>query len=73
MTIERYGLSERQACRVVGLSRTAYRYTPKHPDGSQIKAQLQELAEWKPRRGFGKMFAYLRNQSATALGPTVSR
>ncbi|MEE9188900.1 MAG: hypothetical protein V3U36_05970, partial [Anaerolineales bacterium] len=43
-----------QACRVVGLSRTAYRYTPKHPDGSQIKAQLQELAEWKPRRGFGR-------------------
>ena len=55
-------MSERQACRVVGLSRTAYRYTPKQPHDSQIKAQLQELAEWKPRWGFGKMFAYLRNQ-----------
>jgi putative transposase len=55
-------LSERQASRVVGLSRTAYRYTPKQPDDIQIKAQLQELAEWKPRWGFGKMFAYLRNQ-----------
>jgi putative transposase len=39
---------------VVGLSCPAYRYTPKQPHDNQIKAQLQKLAEWKPRRGFGK-------------------
>jgi putative transposase len=44
-----HGLSERQACRLLGISRTGYRYQPKRPDDGELIARLQELAERKPR------------------------
>jgi len=56
------GLSERQACRTVNLSRCAYRYRVKKRDDQQIKRELQQLAERQPRWGCGKMTDYLRNQ-----------
>ncbi len=55
-----YGLSERQACRLLGISRTGFRYMPQRPDDAEIIARLQELAERKPRWGLGKMVHYLR-------------
>jgi putative transposase len=57
-----YGLSERRACRVIGISRTAYRYRARKSDDEEIKRALTEIAERKPRWGFQKMYDYLRNQ-----------
>ena len=59
--IETYGLSERHTCRLLGISRTAYRYQAKKQDDREIKKQLRQLAERKPRWGFGKMKDWLRN------------
>jgi len=59
--IETYGLSERQACRLFNISRTVYRYQAKKADDSEIETMLMQLAEKKPRWGFGKMFAWLRH------------
>jgi putative transposase len=59
--IEAYGLSERQACRLFNISRTVYRYQAKKADDSEIEKVLMQLAERKPRWGFGKMFAWLRH------------
>lgn len=58
--ITEYGLSERQACRLLGISRTGYRYVPKRPDDGELIARLQDLAERKPRWGLGKMVGRLR-------------
>jgi putative transposase len=58
--ITKHGLSERQACRLVGISRMGYRYVPKRPDDGEIIARLQDLAERKPRWGLGKMVGRLR-------------
>lgn len=55
-------LSERQACRLMNLSRTAFRYQAKPADDDLIRKNLLALAAWKPRWGFPKMFAYLRKQ-----------
>jgi len=55
-------LSERKACNLLNISRTAYRYQAKKPADGEIRQQLQILAEWKHRWGFGKMRDYLRNQ-----------
>lgn len=55
-----HGLSERQACRLLDISRTSYRYQHRRPDDSEIIVRLQELAERKPRWGVGKMVGRLR-------------
>jgi putative transposase len=55
-------LSERQACAMLNLSRTVYRYQAKSADDEALRQQLHDLAARKPRWGFPKMFAYLRNR-----------
>ena len=60
--MEAHQASERRACRILGLNRAGFRYQAKKSDDSEIQEQLCKLAERKPRWGFKKMFAYLRNQ-----------
>lgn len=54
--------SQVRACRVVGMSRSGFRYKVKKADDREIKDQLQAIAEHKPRWGFRKIFDYLKNQ-----------
>ena len=61
-TKETHEMSERQACRTIGISRTLYRYESRRSSDREIKEHLKILAEKKPRWGFGKMRDYLRNQ-----------
>lgn len=57
-----HGLSQRQACGLARISRSAFRYQPQPcADGPVIEA-LQGLAERKPELGFGKLFEMLRRQ-----------
>ena len=58
--MEAHGLSERQACKVLDLSRSVFRYRDRKPDDSEITKELLTLADRKPRWGFGKMLAYLK-------------
>jgi len=60
--MEVHGLSERQACKVLNMSRSVFRYQGQKPDDSEIKKELLALAERKPRWGFGKMLAYLTQE-----------
>jgi putative transposase len=60
--IAAHAASERQACRVMNLNRAGYRYRPKKPDDRAVQERLQFIAERKPRWGFRKMFAWLKNQ-----------
>ncbi len=55
------GISERRACRVVGLSRTVRRYEPRRVAESEIAVQLRQLADRHPRWGFKKLYNALRN------------
>jgi len=55
-------MSERQACALLDLSRSLYRYQAKPSDDEELSEQLLSLASRKPRWGFQKMFAYLKNQ-----------
>jgi putative transposase len=56
------GVSERRSCRILDLSRSAYRYQAKKTDDGQIEQELRHLAERQPRWGYGKMIDYLRHQ-----------
>ena len=40
----RFTLSERAACKLVGLARTTYRYQPKKRDEESLVTRLKELA-----------------------------
>jgi putative transposase len=57
-----YQVSERQACRFLGISRTAFRHQPLKPGDEKIANLLMGIAECKPRWGFKKMNDYLKNQ-----------
>jgi putative transposase len=60
--IQGHGLSERQACQMLKLSRSAYRYQAKKADDEEVAQALLELAARKPRWGIRKMADYLKNQ-----------
>ena len=55
-------MSERRACRLVGLSRSTYRYEARRPDDTAIREQLTALAARHRRWGFDKMMDWLRAQ-----------
>jgi putative transposase len=55
-------ISERKACQLLKLSRTVYRYKAKPSEDEIIRENLKILAARKPRWGFPKMFAFLRNE-----------
>ena len=57
-------MSERRACKVVGLSRSSYRclpqaQTPADPDAA-LREQLRTYARKHPRHGFRRAWAHLR-------------
>jgi len=58
--MHKHDLSERQACKVLKLSRSVFRYQRKRPDDSELQKELLALAARKPRWGYGKMLAYLK-------------
>jgi putative transposase len=60
--IHEHGLSERQACRLLNLSRSVYRYQALRPDDQPLKHELLKLAEQHPRWGYDKMADYLKHQ-----------
>jgi putative transposase len=60
--MEQHAASERRACRLVGLSRSAFRYQAKSTDDTAIREQLSLLAEQHRRWGFDKMMDWLRQQ-----------
>jgi putative transposase len=61
--MQEYGLSERQACGMLNLSRSVYRYQAKKSKDEEIAKALLALAGRKPRWGFGKMRDYLKNEA----------
>jgi putative transposase len=60
--IGEHGLSVRQACRAVDLSRTVYAYHRKPDRDTEVIAVLQELVERFPRYGFKKLFQLIRRR-----------
>lgn len=59
--IKYFGLSLRKACRLIGLSRTSYGYSPKEkPDEPIIRAKLKELAQKRKRFGCPRLHVMLR-------------
>ena len=50
--MKEYAMSERQACKLVGMDRSTYRYEPRRDHNALLREQLLILARQKPRYGY---------------------
>ena len=53
--MERHGLSQRHACRLVGIDRSTLRYQRKQSDDATVRQRLRELAAERRRFGYRRL------------------
>jgi putative transposase len=54
-----FRLSERTACRLLGVERSSYRYEPRPDRNAELREELVKLARQKPRYGYRRLHALL--------------
>lgn len=52
-------MSERQACKLVDLDRSSYRYEPRPDRNAELRRDMLELARQRPRYGYRRLHALL--------------
>lgn len=57
-----YQLSERKACRAIGVSASFVRYQSRCPDQAPLRRRLRELAGARVRAGYRQLHTYLRRE-----------
>jgi putative transposase len=60
--INEYQMSERQACKLLDVDRTSFRYEPRSDRNALLRAELVTLARQKPRYGYRRLWALLTRQ-----------
>ncbi|HZD46340.1 MAG TPA: IS3 family transposase [Acidobacteriaceae bacterium] len=55
----KYRLSERTACKLLGVDRSSYRYEPRPDRNGMLREDLVRLARQKPRYGYRRLHALL--------------
>ena len=53
--MERHGLSQRRACRLVGIDHSTLRYRSRRPDDAGLRKRLRELAQERRRFGYRRL------------------
>ncbi len=61
-----FGLSERQACTLIGADRCWIRYRSGRPDDAALRGRLRTLAQERRRFGYRRLFVLLRREGETA-------
>jgi len=71
---ERYGLSERRACRLIGIGRSTLRYRS-HPRSEEepLRRRLRELAAERPRFGYRRLHVLLRREGVIVNHKRIER
>lgn len=55
-----HGFSERRACRLIGIDRTAFQYQPARSGDDAVRVRLRELANERRRFGYRRLAVMLR-------------
>ena len=63
---ERFQVSERRACKLLGMDRGSYRYEPRPDRNVQLREALVALARQKPRYGYRRLHALLERRDHPA-------
>lgn len=58
-----HGLSERRACRLIGIGRSSLRYEPREKDDELLRERLTELARKWRRAGHRRLHRHLRREA----------
>jgi putative transposase len=58
--IDDHGYTERRACRLIGVDRTAFQYRPRRPDDAGVRERLRELANERRRFGYRRLALMLK-------------
>jgi putative transposase len=59
---ERFAVSARRACEVIGLRRSSFYYRSKAKDTTALQMRLRELAEARRRFGYRRLYVLLRRE-----------
>lgn len=68
-----YQYSERQACKLVSMDRTTYRYQPRPDHNAELRSKLIALARQKPRYGYRRLCVLLERGGCPASAQRVYR
>ena len=68
-----YEMSERRACRVLGVDRTSVRYQATRPDDGALRDRLKALAQERRRFGYRRLHVLLRREGHTVNRKRVQR
>ena len=71
--MEAAGISERQACRVTGFSRSTQRYASRRASDTALRERLHTLALLRPRWGYRRLYRLLRREGMTVNRKRVQR
>lgn len=58
--IEDHSYTERRACRLIGVDRTAFQYQPKRANDEAVRARLRDLANERRRFGYRRLAIMLK-------------
>ena len=61
-----YQVSERRACKLLGMDRGSYRYEPRPDHNAKLREALVSLARQKPRYGYRRLHALLERRDHPA-------
>nr|WP_237402474.1 restriction endonuclease subunit S [Rhodovulum sulfidophilum] len=70
--ITEMGLSERRACRIVGLARSVQQYRPVPKDDAAVVERMKALASENRRYGYLRLDAMLRREGLVVKGRSVT-
>ena len=70
---ERFGYSQRRACRLIGTVRSTIRYVGQHRDDVALRGRLRALAEQRPRFGYRRLYVLLRREGIVVNHKRVAR
>jgi len=59
---EAYWVSERRACRVIGICRSSHRYRSHRRDDRALRLRIVEIAETRVRYGYRRVHVLLRRE-----------
>jgi putative transposase len=68
-----YEMSERRACRVLGVDRTSVRYQTTRPDDGALRDRLKALAQERRRFGYRRLHVLLRREGHAVNEKRVQR
>jgi putative transposase len=68
-----FEMSERRACRVIGIDRTSVRYQATRPDDEALRDRLKALAQERRRFGYRRLHVLLRREGHAVNKKRVQR